>query len=267
MGLGAKRSIGEDMALCNPQRHSRESGNPRLGHMYYNRGSRLRGNDPVLEATPLDQPSIGTPEGVAWHVGHLTARDPRLLPMLETVGAVLPRVNPKGFAGMAKVVCGQLLSVQSAAAIWARYEAIPGALEAATYLDLSEEAVRAAGFSRAKYVTMRVIAEAIMAGALDLDHIDSLPADDAIARLVALKGIGPWTAEVYLLFCAGHPDIFPAGDLALLKAAQHGLGLDARPTIKEMIALARDWSPHRSAAALLFWRYFAALKQRESSLL
>jgi DNA-3-methyladenine glycosylase II len=112
-----------------------------------------------------------------------------------------------------------------------------------------------------------VVAEAIVGGDLDFAHIDALPAEEATARLVALKGIGPWTAEVYLLFCAAHPDIFPAGDLALLKAAHHGLGLDARPTIKEMIGLAQDYSPHRSAAALLFWRYFAALKNRDSSLL
>ena len=212
-------------------------------------------------------PAIDTPEGVAWHLEALIGLKPHLAPMLETVGTVMPRVNPRGFAGMAKVICGQQISVASAAAIWGRYSAIPGALDPATYLDLSEEAVRASGFSRGKYQTLRAVAEAIAAGELDLDHIDTLPADEAIARLVALKGIGPWTAEVYLLFCAGHPDIFPAGDLALLKAAHHGLGLDARPTIKEMIALARDWSPHRSAAALLFWRYFAALKQRESSLL
>lgn len=212
-------------------------------------------------------PSIATPEGVAWHLGHLTGRDPRLLPMLETVGTVLPRVNPRGFAGMAKVICGQQISVQSAAAIWGRFSAIEGALDPFGYLDLSEEAVRAAGFSRGKFLTLRAVAEAVAAGELDLAHIDGLPADEAIAQLVALRGVGPWTAEVYLLFCAGHPDIFPAGDLALLKAAHHGLGLDARPTIKDMIGLAQDWSPHRSAAALLFWRYFAALKQRESSLL
>jgi DNA-3-methyladenine glycosylase II len=217
--------------------------------------------------TTLSAPTIDTPEGVAWHLERLIAHDPRLLPMLETVGAVTPRINPKGFAGMAKVVCGQLLSVQSAAAIWARYEVLPGALEAEGYLGLSEDAVRAVGFSGAKYRTMRSIAEAVCSGALDFAQVDQLPGDEAIARLVALKGIGPWTAEVYLLFCAGHPDIFPAGDLALLKAAHQGLGLDARPTIREMIGLAQDWSPHRSAAALLFWRYFAALKQRESSLL
>ncbi|SMQ86297.1 DNA-3-methyladenine glycosylase II [Devosia lucknowensis] len=220
-----------------------------------------------MTETAPQTPTIDTPEGVAWHLGHLTGRDPRLLPMLEAVGAVMPRVNPKGFAGMAKVICGQQISVQSAAAIWGRFSVIEGALDPARYLDLTEETVRGSGFSRGKFLTLRAVAEAVAAGELDLEHIDALPGEEAVARLVALKGIGPWTAEVYLLFCAAHPDIFPAGDLALLKAAHHGLGLDARPTIKEMIGLAREWSPHRSAAALLFWRYFAALKQRESSLL
>ena len=217
--------------------------------------------------SPIAQPRIDTPEGVAWHLDALTARVPALQPMREAVGVVMPRVNPKGFAGMAKVICGQQLSVASAAAIWGRYEILPGALVPEGYLGLSEEAVRATGFSRGKYVALRVVAEAIVGGDLDFAHIDALPAEEATARLVALKGIGPWTAEVYLLFCAAHPDIFPAGDLALLKAAHHGLGLDARPTIKEMIGLAQDYSPHRSAAALLFWRYFAALKNRDSSLL
>jgi DNA-3-methyladenine glycosylase II len=212
-------------------------------------------------------PRIDTPEGVAWHLAALIGFAPHLAPMLQSVGTVLPRVNPKGFAGMAKVICGQQLSVASAAAIWGRYEALDGALAPQTYLTLSEEEVRATGFSRGKFLALRAVAEAIAAGELDLGHIDGLPAEEAIARLVALKGIGPWTAEVYLLFCAGHPDIFPAGDLALLKAAHHGLGLDARPSIKEMIGIARDFSPHRSAAALLFWRYFAALKNRDSSLL
>ncbi|MHA6300282.1 DNA-3-methyladenine glycosylase family protein [Devosia sp. CAU 1758] len=217
--------------------------------------------------TTAATPRIDTPEGVAWHLQALTGLVPALRPMHEAVGAVLPRVNPRGFAGMAKVICGQQLSVQSAAAIWGRFSLLPGALEPESYLDLSEEMVRGSGFSRGKFLALRAVAEAVAAGELDFAHVDILPAEEAIARLVALKGVGPWTAEVYLLFCAAHPDIFPAGDLALLKAAHHGLGLDARPTIKEMVGLAQDWSPHRSAAALLFWRYFAALKQRESSLL
>lgn len=212
-------------------------------------------------------PRIDTAEGVAWHLRALVGLQPALEPMLAQAGVVMPRVNPSGFAGMAKVICGQQLSVQSAAAIWRRLEMVPGALEPDTYLLLSEETVRASGFSRSKFLALRTVAEAMAAGELDLAEVDALPAEEAIARLVTLKGIGPWTAEVYLLFCAGHPDIFPAGDLALLKAAEHGLGLDARPTIKEMIVLARDWSPHRSVAALLFWRYFAALKNRDASLL
>lgn len=217
--------------------------------------------------TSIAHPTIDTAEGVAWHLDQLVGLRPQLAQMREAVGVVLPRVNPKGFAGMAKVICGQQLSVASAAAIWGRYEVLPGTLLPDSYLGLSEEAVRATGFSRGKYLALRAVAEAIVAGELDLAHIDALPAEEATARLVALKGIGPWTAEVYLLFCAAHPDIFPAGDLALLKAAHHGLGLDARPTIKQMIGLAQDYAPHRSAAALLFWRYFAALKNRDSSLL
>lgn len=187
--------------------------------------------------------------------------------MRERAGVVVPRVNPTGFAGMAKVICGQQLSVQSAAAIWGRFEMLPGALEPDGYLELTEEEVRGVGFSRGKFSTVRLLAQAVVAGDLDFAAIDALPAEAAIAALTAHKGVGPWTAEVYLLFCAAHPDVFPAGDLALLKAAQHGLGLDARPTIKEMVAMASDWAPHRSAAALLFWRYFAALRDREGILL
>ena len=140
---------------------------------------------------------------------------------------------------------------------------MPGALDPVTYLALDEAAVRGIGFSLGKFLTVRVIAEAMVAGTLDFDHLETLPADDAVAYLVAHKGIGPWTAQVYLMFCAGHPDVFPAGDLALLKAVQHGLGLSERPTIKQMIEMAKPWAPHRSAAALLFWRLFAVMKQRE----
>jgi DNA-3-methyladenine glycosylase II len=222
---------------------------------------------PTSTFAPGASPRIDTAEGVAVHLDHLMALVPQLLPMRERVGAVLPRVNPKGFAGMAKVICGQQLSVQSAAAIWGRFEKLPGALEPESYLLLDEETVRGAGFSRGKFLAVRTIAEAVGAGDLNFAEVDALPAEEAIEALVALKGIGPWTAEVYLLFCAAHPDIFPAGDLALLKAAHHGLGLDVRPTIKEMIGMAEPWSPHRSAAALLFWRYFAILRDKEGILL
>ncbi|SEQ29202.1 DNA-3-methyladenine glycosylase II [Devosia sp. YR412] len=218
--------------------------------------------------TPIPpSPRIDSAEAIAAHIELLVSIDPRLAAVRDFAGPVAPRINPPGFAGMAKVITGQQLSVTSAAAIWGRFEQLPGALDPLTYLALSEEAVRATGFSGGKFRTVRVIAEAMVAGELDFSHLETLPADEAVAYLVAHKGIGPWTAEVYLMFCAGHPDVFPAGDLALLKAVQHGLGLDARPSIKEMIRIAASWAPYRSAAALLFWRYFAVMRDREGILL
>jgi DNA-3-methyladenine glycosylase II len=215
----------------------------------------------------LPSPRIDSAEAIAAHIEALVALDPRLAAVRDFAGPVQPRVNPSGFAGIAKVVTGQQVSVASASAIWNRFAQLPGALDPVTYLSLSEEAVRGAGFSGSKFRTVRAIAEAMVAGELDFDHLETLPAAEAVRYLVAHKGIGPWTAEVYLMFCAGHPDVFPAGDLALLKAVQHGLGLDARPTIKDMIGIAADWAPHRSAAALLFWRYFAVMRDREGILL
>lgn len=212
-------------------------------------------------------PRLDSAETVACHLDQLVQIDPRLQAVRDVAGVVQPRITEPGFPGIAKVICGQQLSVASAAAIWKRFEALAGALDPQSYLSLSEEAVRATGFSAGKFRTVRVIAEAMVAGDLDFDHLETLPADQAVAYLVAHKGIGPWTAEVYLMFCAGHPDVFPAGDLALLKAVHHGLGLDARPTIKEMIGIAAGWTPHRSAAALLFWRYFAVMRDREGILL
>lgn len=215
----------------------------------------------------VPSPRIDSVETIAAHIGILVGLDPRLATVRDFAGPVQPRINPPGFAGIAKVITGQQLSVSSAAAIWGRFEQLPGALDPVTYLSLSEEAVRATGFSGSKFRTVGAIAEAMVAGTLDFDHLETLQAEEAVRYLVAHKGIGPWTAEVYLMFCAGHPDVFPAGDLALLKAVQHGLGLDARPSIKDMIGIAAGWTPHRSAAALLFWRYFAVMRDREGILL
>jgi DNA-3-methyladenine glycosylase II len=209
---------------------------------------------------------LDSAESLARHLEALLALDPRLPPIAQKAGAFAVRKTEPGFAGLAKVICGQQLSVASANAIWSRFAALEGALEPASYLGLSEQAVRATGFSAGKYRTVGVIADAIAGGRLDLGEIENLPAEQAVAALTALKGIGPWTAEIYLMFCAGHPDIFPAGDLALQVAVGHGLGLDGRPAIKDLIGLAKIWSPHRHAAALLFWRYYAMLKKREGVL-
>jgi DNA-3-methyladenine glycosylase II len=191
----------------------------------------------------------------------LLRRNPELRPVAKQAGAFEIRLTPGGFSGLARVICGQQLSVASARAIWSRFAALPGALDPATYLTLDPSTVRSVGFSEGKYRTVKAIAEAITAGNLDLDLVDTMSGEDASAYLTAHKGIGPWTAEIYLMFCTGHPDIFPVGDLALRKAVGHALGMDT-PTEKELTALAAKWAPYRHAAALLFWKYYAAVMRK-----
>ena len=124
---------------------------------------------------------------------------------------------------------------------------------------------RAAGLSRGKERTIRALAEAVHDGRLDFGRIEAASAKEAVAELAAVHGIGVWTAECYLLFCAGHPDVFPAGDLALQVAAAHAFGLDQRPSQKALAAMAEGWTPHRAVAARLFWAYYAAITRRDAA--
>ena len=202
-------------------------------------------------------------EAVTHHLAALLRLDPRLVPVAERAGSFEPRHSPGGFAGLARIVTGQQVSTQSADAIWGRFSALEGALEPAGYLLLTEEAIRGAGFSGAKYRTMRAVAEAVADGAFEFAPLADLPAEAAIAALTRLKGIGPWTAEIYLMFSAHHPDIFPAGDVALQRAVQWAFELPAKPSAKELAERAKSWSPHRSTAALLFWRYYRAVRNKE----
>ena len=211
-------------------------------------------------------PRLDSVAAIDSHLDQLMRLDPQLLAVRERAGPVDPRINPPGFVGISRIVCGQLLSVASANAIWARYERIAAALDPVGFLALDEEVIRAVGFSGGKYRTVRAIAEAMADGKLDFDHLESLPAAEATKYLTAHRGIGPWTAEVYLMFCAGHPDVFPAGDLAIRKAVMDGLGYDDVPEIKALASYAQRWAPHRSAAALLFWRYYAITRNREGVL-
>ena len=206
---------------------------------------------------------LDSAERLALHLDALVALDARLHPVRERAGQVDLRATGPGFAGMARIICSQQLSVASARAIWGRFAALDGALEAQSFLRIDEPVLRGSGLSAGKVRSMRVVAEAVAGGTLDFAAIETLPVEEAVSRLTALKGIGPWTAEIYLLFCAGHPDIFPAGDLALRKAVGHALGLVDVPSIQEVSAIAEAWSPHRGAAALLFWRYFVTMKQKE----
>jgi len=158
---------------------------------------------------------LDSAEVLTRHLKILLKQDKRLAEVSRKAGPFEIRLQAGGFAGLAKVICGQQLSVASARAIWSRFAEIDGALDPARYLTLSEETVRGVGFSLGKFKTVRVIAEAVVSGALDFDRLETLSVEEAVAELTALKGIGPWTAEIYLMFCSGHPDVFPAGDLAL----------------------------------------------------
>ncbi len=185
------------------------------------------------------------------------------MPIRARVGAFAIRTGEPGFAGLAKVICGQQLSVASASAIWSRFAALPGALEAATYLLLDEASVRASGFSGGKFRTLRAVAEATTDGRLNYDELATLSATEAVRTLCAIKGIGPWTAEIYLMFSLGHPDVFPAGDLALQKAVGHALEMENAPSSRDLAIISEAWAPHRHAAALLFWRYYAAMRDKQ----
>lgn len=206
---------------------------------------------------------LDTPEALQRQLGALIELDPRLGGVAERAGTFEIRRSPGGFEGLARIVTGQQVSTASADAIWSRFARLEGALDPIGYLKLTEEAVRGAGQSGGKYRTLRGLAEAIAAGRVDFAHLAELPADEAIAALTKLKGIGPWTAEIYLMFSAAHPDIFPAGDVALQRAAEWAFGLDGKPLVKDLIEMARRWSPYRSTAALLLWRYYRAVRNKE----
>jgi DNA-3-methyladenine glycosylase II len=187
----------------------------------------------------------------------LIAADPRLVPVLAVAGEVPLRRRPGGFAGLARIIAAQQISDAAADAIWGRLTTAVDPLTPAALIAAGEETLKAAGLSRPKIRTLAGIAEACSNG-FHLGRLDALPPDEAIAEMVALHGVGRWTAEVYLLFCCGHPDIFPAGDLALQSAVATAFGCDERPREPELRAIAELWSPWRAVAARLFWAYYRA---------
>jgi DNA-3-methyladenine glycosylase II len=196
-------------------------------------------------------------------VSALVNLDLRLKPVLALTGMPVLRRREPGFAGLAAIVCGQQLSVASAAAIWGRVST--------AFDPFHHDAVRRAradrlgrlGLSAAKIKTLKNLARELAAERLNLDVLAEEDADAAHHTLITLPGIGPWTADVYLLFCLGHGDAWPAGDLAVQEAVKIGLGLKTRPTPKQMTPLAEPWRPLRGAAAHLWWAYYRVLKKRE----
>ena len=187
----------------------------------------------------------------------VAAREPRLAVELGRIGYPEPRLRARGFVTMLRTIVGQQVSVAAAASMWRKLEAelgegfTPGCLLARDF-----DTLRACGLSRQKQGYARSLCELAEAGELDFD---SLPADDeeAIALLTRIKGIGRWSAEIYLLFAEGRPDIWPAGDLAVQEGVKRLLGLEERPAEKATRALAESWSPQRGAMAIFTWHYYA----------
>jgi DNA-3-methyladenine glycosylase II len=196
-------------------------------------------------------------------VNALVKQDPRLRPILELTGMPTLRQREPGFAGLAAIVCGQQLSTASAAAIWGRVSAAFDPFHHDALRRARADRLGRLGLSAAKIKTLKSLARELAAERLNLDVLAEEDADAAHATLTRLHGIGPWTADVYLLFCLRHGDAWPAGDLAVQEAVRIGLGLKTRPTAKQMAPLAEPWRPLRGAAAHLWWAYYKVLKTRD----
>lgn len=183
--------------------------------------------------------------------------------IIERTGIPPLRRREGGFAGVAAIIVSQQLSVASARAVMARVESVFGRLTPDRILAATDDEMRLSGLSRPKQRTMRAVAAAIASRQLDLEALETATPEQVHALMTAVSGIGPWTADIYLLFCLGHRDGFAPGDLAIQEAARVAFGLPARPKAAELEALAEGWRPWRGVAARLLWAYYAALKARE----
>jgi DNA-3-methyladenine glycosylase II len=196
-------------------------------------------------------------------LAELVKLDPRLAPVAETAGAFSLRRREGGYAGLCAIVCGQQVSVASAAAMRDRLFAAFDPFHHDTVRLARTDKLKRLGLSNAKIKSIKEIAKAVGKGAIDLNAVGEMEADAAHALLTALHGVGPWTADIYLLFCLGHADAFPAGDLAVQEAARIALALRERPDAKQLTKIAEAWRPWRGVAAHLMWAYYHAVKKRD----
>ena len=186
---------------------------------------------------------------------HLAKVDPDFARAIKEVGHPELRIVPSGFGGLMRSIVGQQVSVHAARSIWLRLEAAAPSMEPVDFLKLGDAELRAVGLSNAKMKYGRALAADIVEGRIDFATLAELDDAAAIAMLTQAKGIGPWTAEIYLMFAHGRPDIMPGLDLGLVIAAQHLKKLRKRPDAKRLLKIAEAWRPWRSAAALLLWHY------------
>lgn len=201
---------------------------------------------------------VRTVDSINAAVDELARREQAFAKVLERHGRPEPRVSEPGATTLLRTIVGQQVSVAAARSMWGKLEAAYGAPpDLAGILKASDEDLRLAGLSRQKAGYVRSLAELVLSGELDLDN---LPSDDeeAIALLTRIKGIGRWSAEIYLLFAEGRTDVWPAGDLAVQVEIGKLLGLESRPSEKQLRELAEAWRPHRGAVAVLAWHSYNA---------
>jgi len=191
--------------------------------------------------------------------------DPRLAALVAKAGRPPLRRRPDGFAGLAAIVVAQQLSTASANAIWGRLAAAFDPLVPADILRARPARLARLGLSRPKIRALKKIARAVERGELTLAALGEVAAEEAHAALTAVHGIGPWTADIYLLSCLGHADAWPAGDLALQEAARIAFDLKTRPTAKELQAMAEPWRPWRAVAARILWSYYRGVAEAAKS--
>lgn len=213
----------------------------------------------------MPEKTIETSEDLAEGLDALVRIDERLTIVVEKAGPVPLRRRTAGFEGLAQVIVSQLVSKAAAAAIWGRLVEEAEGCAPERIVRLSDAQCRRIGLSRSKEMTLKDTAGAVLSGRLDPEALCFMPAEASVAAMTAFKGIGVWTAEVYLLFCAGHRDVFPAGDLALRRAAGHALALEPRPHEKTLREIAARWRPWRSVAARLLWAYYATEMRRRDA--
>jgi DNA-3-methyladenine glycosylase II len=197
-----------------------------------------------------------TQEQITRSIDAVAAIEPGFAAALARVGYPEPRIRARGYQTLLRTIVGQQVSVKAASAVWSKLESALGAgCDPAVLLASDFDTLRGCGLSRQKQGYARSLAELVVSGGIDLHE---LPEDDeaAIAALTRVKGIGRWSAEIYLLFAEGRPDIWPAGDLAVQIEVGRILGLDSRPSEALTRELAERWRPHRGAAAIMTWHHY-----------
>lgn len=196
-------------------------------------------------------------------IDHLSSLDPIFAESLRVGGAeVRDFTRPDGFPGLLRLIIEQQLSTKVAVALWEKLLGMVGTVTPDAILALPDEDLRACGLSRQKIGYARGLAWTVADGGLDLAAIHAMDDEEAIAALVALKGIGRWTAEIYLMMALGRPDIWPVGDLAIQLGVQRLKGWTEKPTPAQLLAVAEPWRPHRSLAAKLVWHHYVALQEQ-----